>query len=98
MAEDKKKDLIEEEVEEIIIPLEFDDGKTEECRFIAIFENDEKQYMALESTDGTEDLYIFAYEEVGEDEYTLKDIESDEEFDEAVKAFDELLEEESIVQ
>ena len=92
MADDVKKTM-EEEVEEIIIPLEFEDGAKEECRFIAIFENDGKEYMVLETTDGTDDVYFFGYEEVGEDEYVLNDIETDEEFNKAVEAFDKLLDE-----
>ena len=91
MADDIKKTM--EEVEEIIIPLEFDDGTKEDCRFVAIFENGDKQYMVVETMDDSGDVYFFGYEEVGEDEYVLNDIESDEEFNEAVEAFDKLLDE-----
>ena len=37
------------------------------------------EYIALIPDDGTDDVYIYGYKEVGEDEFELVDIENDEE-------------------
>ncbi|MDD6815376.1 MAG: DUF1292 domain-containing protein [Firmicutes bacterium] len=44
--------------------------------------------------DGTDDVYIYGYQEVGEDEFELVDIEDDAEFEAVVAEFDKIMMEE----
>ncbi len=85
---------VEVEEEEDIITLEFDDDTAVDCFVMGTFEADGKEYIALEPDDGTDDVYIYGYKEVGGDEFELIDIEDDAEFDIAAKAFDEIMGEE----
>ncbi len=75
------------------ITLEFDDGEEVECEVMGIFDAEGKEYIALIPDDGTDDVYIYGYKEVGDDEYDLVDI-SDEEFEIAVKEFEKIVAEE----
>ena len=76
-----------------ILTLEFDDGKEVECEILGVFDCDGKEYIALLPEDGTDDVYIYGYQEVGDDEFDLLDIEDDEEFSRVVAEFDKLIEE-----
>lgn len=76
------------------ITLEYDDGKELECEIMGVFEAEGKEYIALIPQDGTDDVYIYGYKEVGDDEFELVDIEDDEEFNKAVEEFDKLMDEE----
>ena len=75
------------------ITLEFDDGQDVECEFMGIFDFAGKEYIALLPDDGTDDVYIYGYKEVGEDEFELIDIEDDEEFERVVNEFESLTKE-----
>lgn len=91
MADNKAKgynDGIDEEAE--YITLEFDDGEEVECEIMGVFEAAGKEYIALIPDDGTDDVYIYGYKEVGEDEYDLVDID-DAEFEVAVAEFDKIV-------
>ncbi|MDO4481482.1 MAG: DUF1292 domain-containing protein [Bacillota bacterium] len=78
------------------ITLDFDDGAEIECEIMGVFEADGKEYIALLPDDGTDDVYIYGYREIGEDEFELIDIEDDEEFNKAVEEFDRITMEEII--
>ena len=86
-----------EENENVVITLEFEDGESVECEALGLFEFDEfpdKVYAALAPLDEkSEDVYIFEYHEISDDEFELVDIESDEEFDKVAAEFDRLVEE-----
>ena len=75
------------------ITLEFDDGVEVECEIMGVFDCGEKEYIALLPEDGTDDVYIYEYKEVGEDEFELVDIEDDAEFEKVVAEFDKVVEE-----
>lgn len=77
--------------EKEIITLEFDDGEEIECEIMGVFDANGKEYIALIPENGSEDVYIYAYKEVGEDEFELIDIEDDEEFEKAVSEFDKIM-------
>ncbi len=90
MANEKKNVEIEESD---IITLEFDDGQEVECEIMGVFDFNGKEYIALIPDDGTDDVYIYGYKEVGEDEFELIDIEDDEEFEAVVAEFDSIMDE-----
>ena len=92
MAEDTKNINIEEE--EDIITLEFDDDSAVDCYIMGTFEVGDKEYIALAPEEGTDDVYIYGYKQIGEDEFELLDIESEEEFDAAAAEFDAIMAEE----
>ena len=50
------------------------------------------RYIALIPNDDTDDVYIYGYKEVGEDEFELVDIEDDGEFEKVVAEFDKIME------
>lgn len=79
---------------ENFITLEYDNGEEMECEILGVFEADGKEYIALYPQDGSEDVYIYGYKEVGEDEFELIDIVDDAEFEKAVAEFDALMMEE----
>ena len=90
MADERNLEVEETEV----ITLEFDDGVEVECEIMGVFDYEGKEYIALIPDDGSDDVYIYGYKEVGDDEFELVDIEDDAEFEKAVAVFDELMMEE----
>ena len=87
-ANEKKNVEIEEKD---IITLEFDNGDEVECEIMGVFDFNGKEYIALIPDDGTDDVYIYGYKEVGEDEFELIDIEDDAEFEAVVAEFDSIM-------
>jgi uncharacterized protein YrzB (UPF0473 family) len=83
---DNKRNYAEEEAD--IITLEFDDDKEVECEIMGVFDCDGKEYVALIPHDDTDDVYLYGYKEVGDDEFELIDIEDDAEFEKVVREFD----------
>lgn len=76
------------------ITLEFDDGEDVVCEPLFIFDFDGKEYIALVPSDEeSDDVYIYAYNELGDDEFEFLDIDSDEEFDKVVAEFERIIEE-----
>ena len=69
-----------------------DDGVEVECEIMGVFEYDGKEYIALIPDDDTDDVYIYGYKEVGEDEFELVDIDDDAEFEKVVAEFDKIME------
>ncbi|MBR5731579.1 MAG: DUF1292 domain-containing protein [Firmicutes bacterium] len=93
MAEEKKNAAIEEEEAEFIT-LEFEDGTEVEAEIMGIFDVDGKEYIALIPDDDSDDVYLYGYKEVSDEEFELIDIEDDDEFDKVVKEFEKLTDEE----
>ncbi len=77
--------------EENFITLEFDDGVEIECEIMGIFDCDGVDYIALIPQDETDDVYIYGYKEVGEDEFELVDIEDEALFEKVVAEFDAIM-------
>ena len=89
---DEKKNVEAEEAD--VITLEFDDGMEVECEIMGVFDYNGKEYIALIPDDGTDDVYIYGYKEVGDDEFELIDIEDDGEFEAVVAEFAKVMMEE----
>ncbi len=90
---DKEKEILEVE-EPDFITLEFDDGEDVECEIMGVFDVDGKEYIALIPEDGSDDVYLYGYKEVGEDEFELEDIDDDALFEKVVAEFDKIVAEE----
>ena len=91
MADQKKNPGMEEEVD--IITLEFDEGEEVECEIMGVFDFNGKEYIALIPDDGTDDVYLYGYKEVGEEEFEIVDIEDDAEFEAVAAEFDKIMDE-----
>ncbi len=76
--------------EKDIITLEFDGGEEVECEIMGTFEAGEKEYVALIPEDGSDDVWIYEYQEL-DDDFKLLDIEDDKEFEIAVAEFDKIM-------
>lgn len=85
--EDKRAQYAEDE----IITLEFDDGTSFECGIMGIFDLEEKQYIALEALDDTDDVYLYGYVPNDHD-FDLLDIPEDD-FDRVAAEFERLMDE-----
>jgi hypothetical protein len=72
------------------ITLEFDDGLTVECEIMGVFDFEGKEYIALIPDDGSDDVYIYGYKEVSDDEFELIDILDDAEFERVIEEFEQL--------
>jgi hypothetical protein len=77
--------------EDEIITLDFDDGTHFDCGIMGIFAVDGKDYIALEALDGTEDVYLYGYQENGDD-FDLLDID-EETFEKVAAEFESLTDE-----
>ena len=78
--------------EKDMITLEFDDDKEVECEILGVFDANGKEYIALIPEDKSDDVYIYGYTENEDtEEFDIKDIEDDAEFEGAVKAFEALV-------
>ena len=85
--EEKRAQYSEDE----ILTLEFDDGESFECGIMGIFDLDDKQYIALEAFDETNDVYLYEYVPTDED-FELVDI-PEEDFARVAAEFDRLMDE-----
>ena len=77
--------------EDEIITLEFDDGATFECGIMGTFELNDKEYIALDALDDTNDVYLYEYVPT-DDDFELRDI-PEEDFDLVSAEFDRLMDE-----
>ena len=77
--------------EDEIMTLEFDDGEAFECGIMGTFELDDKEYIALEAFDETNDVYLYEYVPT-DDDFELVDI-PEEDFDRVAAEFDRLMDE-----
>lgn len=91
MSEDIKNEALET-TEEDIITLEFDDDTAVDCFIMGTFEMEGKEYIALAPDDGTDDVYLYGYKQLGGEEFELVEIESEEEFDKVSAEFDAIME------
>ena len=84
----------EEGYETIILTL--DDDSEMVCIVLGIFECEGNDYIALlpEDEEDGEDVFIYKYKEVNEEEVELDVIESEEEFEKVSKTFEEIFDDE----
>lgn len=98
--EGKMADFNLEDIEEMSVDLELEDGTTLSCEVLYIFEWDGDDYAVLTPVDETiEEIYFFGIEiedKGGEPEITLLQIEDEEVLEALADAFDEMLDEEEL--
>ena len=87
MADNKKN--VQDEAD--IITLEFDNDETIECEIMGIFDYDGNDYIALIPLDDSDDVYIYGYKQISDDEFEIIEIEDEEEFDAAAAEFDAIM-------
>ena len=85
--EEKRAQYSEDE----IITLEFDNGESFECGIMGVFDLEDKQYIALEAFDDSNDVYLYGYVPT-DDDFELLDI-PEEDFDRVAAEFDRLMDE-----
>lgn len=84
------------EEELLTVPLQLEDGSQVDCIVLSVFDADNKEYIALMPNVESEEqeVLIFRYTTIGDDEISLENIEDEYEWERAVGKFDELMEEE----
>ena len=76
------------------ITLEFDDGEKVVVEPLFIFNLDGKDYIALvPAEEESDDVYLYKYNELPNDEFEFLDIEDDDEFDQVSAEFERIIEE-----
>ena len=94
MAEDKDKNVGQEEVD--VITLEFEEGEPVDCEIMGVFDVDGKDYIALIPDDDSDDVWIYGYKEVDDEgSFELEDIEDEELFEKVANEFDSIMEDAS---
>ena len=88
MADDKILDNEEFDDDAEYITLQFDDSEDIECEILGIFDFEEKEYIALLPQDGSDDVYIYEYKEIADEEFDLIDIEDDALFERVAAEFE----------
>lgn len=77
--------------EDEIISLEYDDGVAFECGIMGTFELNGKEYIALDTLDDSDDVYLYEYVPT-DDDFDLVDI-PEEDFDLVSAEFERLMDE-----
>lgn len=79
------------EAEEMVFTLDFgEDGIVDTVPYL-LFELEGKEYIAMVPVDEeSDDVYLFIYNELGDEEFEFLDIEDDAEFDRVVAEFERL--------
>lgn len=67
--------------EENIITLEFDEGEDLDCEVLGTFLYENIEYIVLNPQDDTEDLLIYEFIPLNDEEFEIKEIEDDELFE-----------------
>ena len=77
------------DLNEEIIVLTLEDDTELECLILGIFEVEDDEYIALQPI-GEEEVLLYRYNELGDEDFELIPIENKEEFDIVAEAFDAL--------
>ena len=103
MAEDKGREEVEvteedDDDEPEIITLEFEDDTKVDCEVLGIFDYEDKDYIALIPDDGSDDVYIYGYQEYDDGSFELEDIEDDELFAKVSAEFESIMRDEEDIE
>ncbi len=86
---DENDDLLDEETAEFIT-LDYEDGGSERCEVLGIFELDGAEYIALGPEDDDDAIYLYAYLEHEDGTFSLGEID-DEKFAAVGEAYENIL-------
>lgn len=85
-----------ENEEKLIIPLELEDGTKLPCQAVMVFEALGREYIALLPVElSKEEVLLFRYEKLGDEEIKIEDIADSWEWDRACARFNEVMEEQA---
>ncbi|MBR1757771.1 MAG: DUF1292 domain-containing protein [Lachnospiraceae bacterium] len=85
--------------DEIIVTLTLDDGSELDCEIYAIYEAGGRDYIALVPIDSdSEEVFFYRYIEDEDGNPSLENIEDDDEYEIALDAFDEILDDEEFAE
>ncbi len=76
------------------ITLTMEDGKDVECEIIAIFNLKDYEYIAL-LPENEEDVFLYRFKELDNQEINISNIESEEEYDEVAEVFYNIFDDEN---
>jgi len=76
-------------LDEDIIILTLEDDTELQCLILGIFDVDENEYIALQPI-GEEEVLLYRYNEIGDEDFELLPIENQDEFDRVAEVFDSL--------
>lgn len=80
--------------QEMFLTVELDNNKEETFQILKIFEVNDQDYIAVCPIDGAEDVYFYRHYEDEEGNPSIGNIDSDEEFEMVIDAFDQILDDE----
>ena len=72
-----------------MITVDFDDGNSVECEILGIFELEDQEYIALANVEN-DDVYLYGYVEINDEEFELKEI-PEEDFDKVADVYDAIM-------
>ncbi len=76
------------------ITLEFEDGESVLCEPLFVFDFEDQDYIALVPvSDDSDDVFLYVYNELSDEEFEFLDIEDDDLFDRVVDEFERIIEE-----
>lgn len=75
------------------ITLEYEDGTSERCEVLGIFDCNDKEYVVLVPDSDDDSVYLYEYQEHDDGTFSLADIADDEEFAAVEATYEELMEE-----
>ncbi|MBR2696291.1 MAG: DUF1292 domain-containing protein [Parasporobacterium sp.] len=76
------------------ITLEFEDGESVLCEPLFVFDFEDQDYIALVPvSDDSDDVFLYVYNELSDEEFEFLDIEDDDLFDRVVERFEEIMDE-----
>ena len=97
MSDNKNNEMLDDDV---CVTLSLDDGTEIECEILTIFDLGEQSYIVLEPAETANDpdaeeaeLFIYRYYEDEDGNYSLGNIEDDEEYEAVSDRLDELMDE-----
>ena len=93
--EDNKFEYGLQDMNEMTVTLTLEDDSELLCGVVAIFQVEDKDYIALEPMgQETDEVFLYRLKHNDIEDLVLENIEDDEEFESASNAFDELLDDE----
>lgn len=96
MSKKKNTPVLDEIVDpqEMFLTVELDKNKEETFQILKIFEVNDQDYIAVCPINGAEDVYFYRHYEDEEGNPSIGNIDSDEEFEMVIDAFDQILDDE----